>query len=93
MDIPQWVKELVFAVVFVWFVDWEIRKVKKWVEELVHSKRPTEGDPLLVGLCNACGKPKSEDYADCPTCHRRFLDPGICGTEWNKSTRKETASP
>jgi len=82
MDSPHWVKGLVFVLFLAWFIDWEIQKVKKWVGELVYSKRPT-ADVRLGGFCDACGKPKSEGFADRPTCHKQFLDPTVCGTEWN----------
>ena len=87
MEIPRWIGEIILLIIFLWVVDREIEKLKKWIEELVGFKRQQSGSPLS-GLCSACGKPKAEDYADCPICHRRFVDPGICGTEWTKSAER-----
>jgi len=45
--------------------------------------------PTCGGLiCTACGKPCSEDYADCPTCGRHWKGDGICGQRWTEAALK-----
>jgi hypothetical protein len=89
MDVPQWVIQAVFVVVILWIVDREIGKFKKWVEELVgFARQKNVSGKKLEGICGVCGRLKAEDYADCPTCNRRFVDPGICGHKWNEIASK-----
>jgi hypothetical protein len=93
MDIPRWIVDCVFILIVCWIVEREIKKLKVWVEELVGFARTQKTAPNadLAGDCEACGKPKAHDYADCPTCHRRFVEPGICGTKWTEAAMRSRA--
>ncbi len=85
MGVPQWIIQTVFAVVILWILEREIGKLKAWVEELVgFARQKNASDKKLEGSCGVCGRLKVEDYADCPTCNRRFVDPEICGHKWNE---------
>jgi hypothetical protein len=90
MDIPRWVVDCIVVVVILWVADREVTKLKRWVEDLVGFKRPknTADAAALAGNCEACGKPKARDYAECPTCNRRFVESGVCGTKWTEAARR-----
>jgi hypothetical protein len=109
----MWISQIViglFVVVILLVVEREIKKFKKWVEELVGFVRRPTGQPAighpeldiwyrdvhgqpLEGVCESCGKKKAVDFIECPTCHQKHIDAGICGTRWNEAAMQFNKRP
>jgi hypothetical protein len=89
-DLPRWVTDLIIVLIVCWFIDREVGKLKAWIEGLVASKNQGKSEQNDA-RCLVCGKPWSEDYADCPACGRHWTADGMCGTRWTEIALRTTA--
>jgi hypothetical protein len=91
-NVTEWIIKIAFFFLIMWYLERQFNKLKKWIEELVgfvrHKEHANESGDDLKGFCEICGRRKSEDYAECPTCNRRFVEPGVSGQEWNKNVTR-----